>query len=308
LSSDAPLVSELVSLPGGAPGLRRWIDVVFERDERVREAFVAEIRALVRIPRDSQHLVPAVDANDVGDPWIVREYSEDGTLADRILSGPRLSGGELLTAAEAVLAALDELTRLGLTHGDPSPSNVLLTRAGGARLADAASCRRAFARRFEPETDLAAADRARAAAWLAAAAAARPEDALCVEVQKALAAGSAEVALFALRRLAERRAASAQPIGRPARREARPPTPPAGSVAVSFSLGPVSDPRVAYQIARAVCDLTHLPLGEVRPKISSRATVFPAALPDAQRLIDECARLRVRIEVRAAQVSKEERP
>jgi serine/threonine protein kinase len=301
LSSDAPLASELVGLPDSRPGLRRSIDRLFAGDARVREAFAAEIRALVRIPQDSAHLVGVVDAEDVGEPWVVREYSEEGTLAERLREAPPLTGGELLTVAEAVLGALDELTRLGLTHGDPSPGNVLLTKTGGVKLADAASCRRAFARRLEPEAELAAADRERVAAWLGGAAATCRGDALCLELQKALAAGSADVALFAVRRLTEQRKASAGPIGRPSPRAAPSPSPPPEPVAVFVSLGPVRDPRLVYQTARVVAELTREPLASVRHELESSTKMIKTWWPDpARAVIDACSSLRVKVVVRAA--------
>jgi serine/threonine protein kinase len=302
LASDAPLLAELVGLGDGRAGLKRRLDPVFATDSRIRDAFLAEIRALGRIATSSLFLVPLVDAEDEGDPWLVREYSEEGTVETRVRQGPPLSGGELLTILEALLSGLEELGRLGLAHGDPSPANLLVTMTGRVRLADAVSSRRAFAVRLAEEEDPAGRDRERAMFWLARlASSAAAHDPLAAELRRALSTGSSEVRLVRARRLAEDRASARRPLERPASGpepiRLTAPTP----VAVVVSIGPLLDPRVAYQTARAVADATREPLASVRRELESTAKIFETRWPDpARAVVDLCARLGVTVDVRAA--------
>lgn len=302
LASDAPLVAELVGLADGRAGLRRRLDPAFAADTQVREAFLAEIRSLSRISRSSPFLVPLVDARDEGDAWLVREYSEEGTLESRVRLGPPLSGGELLMVLDSLLSGLEELGRLGLSHGDPSPANLLLTMTGRVRLADAVSSRRAFSARFEKEEDPAARDRERAVYWLQRlACTAVADDSLVTELQRLLGTGSPEVRLVRARGLAADQSSVRRPLSRPAAIPAPAPLPAPAPVAVVVSIGPLADARVAYQTARAVAAETHEPLASVRRELEASTKTFASRWPDpARAVVDLCARLGVAVEVRAA--------
>jgi len=301
LASDAPLLAELVGLADGQAGLRRRLDPEFASDPRIRDVFLAEIHALSRIGKSSLFLVPLVDASDGKDPWLVREYSEEGTLETRLRRGPPLTGGELLTVLDALLGGLEELSRLGLTHGDPSPSNLLLTLTGRLRLADASSCRRAFALGLKEDEDPARGDRERAVFWLERlASASAASDPLAAELSRTLSTGFTEVRLVRARNFAETRASAKRPLAR-----AAPPDPaelpPPAPVPVLVSIGPFSDARIAYQAARAVSEATGDPLANVRSELKSRVKVFETRWPHPARTIfDACERLGAKVEMRRA--------
>lgn len=310
LASDAPLLADLVGLEDGRAGLKRRLDPVFASDSRIRDAFLSEIHALSRIPKGSPFLVPLVDASDGADPWLVREYSEEGTLETRLRQGPPLSGGELLTVLEGLLTGLEDLGRLGLAHGDPSPANLLLTLTGRVRLADPVSSRRAFAVRLAEEEDPARRDRERAVFWLEhLASLASAHDPLAAEMQRALSTGFSEVRLVRARHLAENRSSAKRPVERPAALPDRARLSPPAPVAVAVSIGPIVEPRVAYQTARAVADATREPPTLVRRELESSAKVFESRWPDpARALVEACERLGAKVEVRAAAEPEEAGP
>ena len=66
---------------------------------------------------------------DGGHDYIVLEYLEGQTLADRIARGP-MPLSEALTVGIAIADALDKAHRQGVVHRDLKPANVMLTKAG----------------------------------------------------------------------------------------------------------------------------------------------------------------------------------
>jgi serine/threonine-protein kinase len=93
-----------------------------------REAAVA---STLRHP----HLLPVLDAGEAdGRRYLAMEYAADGTLADRLATGP-LELDEVVRVAAHVGSALDALAAVELVHRDVKPANV--ARSGsGFRLAD----------------------------------------------------------------------------------------------------------------------------------------------------------------------------
>jgi eukaryotic-like serine/threonine-protein kinase len=69
-----------------------------------------------------------------GAAYLVMEYLDGGTLADRIARGP-LPLNQTLKYAIEIADALDKAHRLGVTHRDLKPSNIMLTKSG-AKLVD----------------------------------------------------------------------------------------------------------------------------------------------------------------------------
>ena len=75
---------------------------------------------------------------DVGEhngiPYVVLEYLEGETLADRLAKG-RLPVSEVLKIGSEIASALDAAHRNGIVHRDIKPANVMLTKVG-AKLLD----------------------------------------------------------------------------------------------------------------------------------------------------------------------------
>ena len=75
---------------------------------------------------------------DVGADYLVLEFIEGQTLADRIRTGgaPGLRQEELLRIARQIAEGLEEAHRAGILHRDLKPSNVMITTKGAAKLLD----------------------------------------------------------------------------------------------------------------------------------------------------------------------------
>jgi len=101
----------------------------------VRVRFEAEARAAAAIMQP--YAVAVYDSGEhEGVPFIVMERLPGDTLADRIATGPTLSGAEARTYGRQVLGALDAAHRVGMVHRDVKPGNILLTGEGSAKIAD----------------------------------------------------------------------------------------------------------------------------------------------------------------------------
>lgn len=103
-------------------------------DHEALERFRRESRLAEKVTHPA--LVRMLDFGIIEDRhYIVMEYVDGPTLADRILSGP-LAEKEALRMARDVAEALGALHRLHIVHRDVKPSNIMLTREGRARLMD----------------------------------------------------------------------------------------------------------------------------------------------------------------------------
>jgi Tol biopolymer transport system component len=69
---------------------------------------------------------------EAGTAFLVMEYVEGETLADRISRGP-LPATEALRVAQEIADALDQAHRQGIVHRDLKPANIMLARAGITR-------------------------------------------------------------------------------------------------------------------------------------------------------------------------------
>ena len=70
-----------------------------------------------------------------GTDYLVMEFLEGETLAERLRKGPLLSTAEILKIGIAVAEALAAAHRSGIVHRDLKPGNIMLTQ-GGAKLMD----------------------------------------------------------------------------------------------------------------------------------------------------------------------------
>jgi len=107
----------------------------FAADPQRRERFERECRAVAALNHPN-----ICDLHDVGEAshpgssaktirFLVMEYLEGQTLAERLIRGP-LPTSEVLRFAVELADALDHAHRRGLVHRDLKPSNVMITKAG----------------------------------------------------------------------------------------------------------------------------------------------------------------------------------
>ena len=105
-------------------------------DERPqsRTRFAAEARAIAALSHP--HICALFDTGfEAGQPYLVMEYLEGETLAERLKRGSPASR-ELIGLAIEIADALAYAHRQGVVHRDLKPANVFLTRGGGAKLLD----------------------------------------------------------------------------------------------------------------------------------------------------------------------------
>ncbi|HKY31171.1 MAG TPA: protein kinase [Candidatus Polarisedimenticolia bacterium] len=100
---------------------------VASRPDR-RERFEREARAIATLSHPGICTLFDVGRHD-GVDFLVMEYLEGETLAQRIARGP-LPAPELLKVAGEIAAGLDRAHRQGIVHRDLKPANVMLTRSG----------------------------------------------------------------------------------------------------------------------------------------------------------------------------------
>ena len=102
-------------------------------DSDLRQRFDREARAVAALNHPHICTLHDIGSQD-GIDFLVMEYLEGETLADKIANGP-LSLDQALRYAIEIADALDKAHRAGITHRDLKPGNVILTKAG-AKLLD----------------------------------------------------------------------------------------------------------------------------------------------------------------------------
>ncbi len=104
--------------------------------ERSRDDFLREARALAAIK--NPHVVQVFAVNEFkGMPYLVMEFIEGVTLADRIKSATHLSMDEVTRIANEIATGLAAVHTQGMTHRDIKPANVMLeTDSGNVKITD----------------------------------------------------------------------------------------------------------------------------------------------------------------------------
>lgn len=116
--------------------LERTVAIKVPKPSRLesKDAFQAEARRVARLTHEG--IVPVFDVGLEGDTcFIVTEYIEGGSLADRLSDGT-ITPGEVIRWAMEIGEALDYAHLHGIVHLDIKPANLLLDNRGRARLAD----------------------------------------------------------------------------------------------------------------------------------------------------------------------------
>jgi eukaryotic-like serine/threonine-protein kinase len=103
-------------------------------DPRRRERFRREARAVARLDHPTIVRIHDLFETPEGD-WLVLQYVEGITLAERLHQGP-LPPEEVITLARDVLSALEAAHAQGLLHRDLKAENVILARSGRAMVLD----------------------------------------------------------------------------------------------------------------------------------------------------------------------------
>jgi Tol biopolymer transport system component len=94
----------------------------------LRERFELEARTVASL--NHSHLCTLHDiGRQDGTDYLVMEYLEGETLAQRLLKGP-LPLDQVLRYAIEIADALDKAHRKGITHRDLKPGNIMLTKSG----------------------------------------------------------------------------------------------------------------------------------------------------------------------------------
>lgn len=101
----------------------------------VRERFIAEGRSLRRVSSPHVITVHDIGESDRQQPYLVLEYADRGTLADRVAElrrrGWTARAEDVLIVARSLAAALEAVHGAQLVHRDLSPANVLLQTVPG---------------------------------------------------------------------------------------------------------------------------------------------------------------------------------
>ena len=101
--------------------------------EKILERFTQE--GLLNL--NHENIVKILDAGSHnGSPYIVMEYIEGQDLEDLIKSRNKLSVNEALSIFGQLLSALSYVHNLGIIHRDIKPKNILIDKAGTAKLTD----------------------------------------------------------------------------------------------------------------------------------------------------------------------------
>jgi len=123
------------------------LKLVEQSDEESYQRFQREVQTLYKVRHI--HILPLLDyGEEDGFSYYVMPYIEQGTLKERLQSGP-LSLEEAERILVQVGEALQFLHASGVVHRDIKPANILLNEDGRAWLADLG-----LVKRVEPEQEL----------------------------------------------------------------------------------------------------------------------------------------------------------
>jgi predicted Ser/Thr protein kinase len=97
-------------------------------EPKLRERFEREARTIASLNHPHICVLHDIGRHD-GIDFLVMEYLEGETLAQRLLKGP-LPLEQVLQYAIEIADALDKVHRKGVTHRDLKPGNIMLTKSG----------------------------------------------------------------------------------------------------------------------------------------------------------------------------------
>lgn len=140
------LLEELVGVGGMAAVYRashrngarvavKMLHAIIAESDELRRRFIGEGYAANRIAHPAVVSVHDDDMDEDGTPFLVMDFVEGQTLADKILAR-RYNDDELLDTAEQVCSLLDAAHKAGVVHRDLKPDNLLVEPDGRIRLLD----------------------------------------------------------------------------------------------------------------------------------------------------------------------------
>lgn len=93
------------------------------------QRFHREIKVMQQLPQ-SEHVVTYIDHGEMeeGTPFLVLEYILGFTLAQVLQSGRRLTESAACALMTQLCEAFEGLHKLGMTHGDIKPANIMLAK------------------------------------------------------------------------------------------------------------------------------------------------------------------------------------
>jgi eukaryotic-like serine/threonine-protein kinase len=119
----------------GARVAIKMLHPLIAENEELRQRFIGEGYAANRIKHPAVVSVHDDDVDDDGTPFLVMDFVEGQTLADKI-QDRRFNDDELLDVAEQVCSLLDAAHEAGVVHRDLKPDNLLLDNDGRVRVLD----------------------------------------------------------------------------------------------------------------------------------------------------------------------------
>src|SRR5262245_38727551 len=103
-------------------------------DEKSRKRFEREAQAASSL--NHPHICTVHDVGEAdGEPYLVMEHLQGGTLRARIDRGP-LPMADVIALAMQIAEALDAAHTLGIVHRDIKPANIFVTNSGVVKVMD----------------------------------------------------------------------------------------------------------------------------------------------------------------------------
>jgi serine/threonine protein kinase len=105
-------------------------------DPRALGRFRHEGQAAARVQHPNVLTVHDLVIPERGSPYLVTDYAPGGSLRDKTLNLPPLSGPEIVAILDPLLAGVAALHSAGIVHRDLKPENVLFDENGSPLVAD----------------------------------------------------------------------------------------------------------------------------------------------------------------------------
>ncbi len=109
----------------------------YARESEIRDRFLREGKIANRVEHPARVPVTDDDVSDRGEPFLVMDLLEGGTLNElRHRTGGKVPLEETLRIFETVLDLLAKCHALGIVHRDIKPGNIFITKTGDVKVLD----------------------------------------------------------------------------------------------------------------------------------------------------------------------------